>query len=155
MLQGSQYSDLFSKGNFYTNIEIYRYIFIISSCYLKNIYRFFANNMQWEETNVQGTSSNDANASAYREESKEKGARKFNVADFLRNHQSDVIKQQIFLYYFIRLFSIIEKFTKDVVFQPKHNLDEFVKSLQFVLLVTFDPAPGGTKFASLNCKNSS
>ena len=35
------------------------------------------------------------------------------------------------------------------------KFDEFVKSLQFVLLVTFDPVPGGTKFASLNCKKTS
>jgi hypothetical protein len=32
--------------------------------------------------------------------------------------------------------------------------DKFVKSLQFALLIPFDPALGGTRFASLNCKNS-
>jgi hypothetical protein len=43
--------------------------------------------MQQRETNVQGTSSNVANLISYRQEIKGKGARSFNVEDFLQNHQ--------------------------------------------------------------------
>jgi hypothetical protein len=44
--------------------------------------------MQRKETNVQETSSNDANPIAHRQETKEKGARICNVKELLRNHQS-------------------------------------------------------------------